>query len=125
MTGRLQIGEVAEATGLSLRTIRYYEEVALIPAPERSPGGFRLYTDAAVARLLAIRAMKPLQLSLEQMRELLDALDALAISPSAELRDVVRGYADLVAVRRDRLRATLTETEAFHTALTDRITVRV
>ena len=125
MAGRLQIGDVAEATGLSLRTIRHYEEVGLLPAPDRSPGGFRLYTDATVARLLAIRAMKPLELSLEQMGELLDALDALASAPTAALLEVVRGYADLVAVRRDRLRATLSEAEAFHTALADQLTARV
>ena len=40
---RMQIGDVAERTGLSLRTIRYYEEIGLLPAASRSAGGFRLY----------------------------------------------------------------------------------
>lgn len=124
MTARLQIGEVAEATGLSLRTIRHYEEVGLVAVPARSPGGFRLYTDAAVARLLAIRAMKPLDLSLEQMGELLDALDLLAAAPSPGLLEVVRGYAHLVADRRDRLRSSLREIDAFHTTLTERVAAR-
>ena len=45
----MQIGEVAERTNLSLRTIRYYEEVDLVPPSARTPGGFRLYTEADVA----------------------------------------------------------------------------
>ncbi|BDH55288.1 MerR family transcriptional regulator [Tsukamurella sp. PLM1] len=80
----LQIGQVAEATGLSLKTIRHYDEVGLVEPSERSPGGFRLYTSADVERLLVIRRMKPLGFSLEQMRDLLAALDTLAdpASPS-------------------------------------------
>ena len=46
----LQIGQVAEATGLSLKTIRHYDEVGLVTPSERSPGGFRLYTTADVDR---------------------------------------------------------------------------
>lgn len=55
-----QIGEVAERTGLSLRTIRYYEEVGLITPSARSQGGFRLYTEEDIARLGVVKAMKPL-----------------------------------------------------------------
>jgi DNA-binding transcriptional MerR regulator len=72
-----QIGEVAERTGLSLRTIRYYEEVGLVTPSSRSQGGFRQYTEVDVARLEFIKRMKPLDFSLDQMRELLTALDAL------------------------------------------------
>ncbi|BDD81600.1 MerR family transcriptional regulator [Tsukamurella pulmonis] len=74
----LQIGQVAEATGLSLKTIRHYDEMGLVAPSERSPGGFRLYTPADVERLLVIRRMKPLGFTLEQMRDLLAALDTLA-----------------------------------------------
>ncbi|GGK94076.1 MerR family transcriptional regulator [Planomonospora parontospora subsp. parontospora] len=73
----LHIGQVAERTGLSLRTIRHYEEVGLVPASARSQGGFRLYTDADVARLMVIRRMKPLGFTLEQMGELLAVTDRL------------------------------------------------
>jgi DNA-binding transcriptional MerR regulator len=75
---RMQIGDVAERTGLSLRTIRHYEEIGLLPAASRSTGGFRLYSDEAVERLLVIKQMKPLGFSLEQMRELLEIRDRLA-----------------------------------------------
>lgn len=73
----MQIGEVAERTGLSLRTIRYYGEVGLVEPSARSRGGFRLYTESDVARLLLIKRMKPLGFSLEETRDLLDTLDRL------------------------------------------------
>jgi DNA-binding transcriptional MerR regulator len=72
-----QIGEVADRIGLSLRTIRYYEEVGLVAPSARSQGGFRLYSEADIARLQLIKRMKPLDFSLEEMRDLLDALDGL------------------------------------------------
>lgn len=74
----MQIGEVAERTGLSLRTIRYYEEVGLVVPSARSQGGFRLYTEPDVQRLGVIMRMKPLGFQLDEMRELLGILDALA-----------------------------------------------
>ncbi|MFV2021926.1 MerR family transcriptional regulator [Micromonospora sp. LOL_023] len=74
----MQIGEVAERTGLSLRTIRYYEEVGIVEPSARSQGGFRLYTDDDVDRLRVVKRMKPLEFTLEQTRELLGILDRLA-----------------------------------------------
>lgn len=50
-----QIGEVAEAVGLSLRTIRYYEEVGVVPPWGRTAGGFRLYTDDDIERLRLVK----------------------------------------------------------------------
>ena len=73
----MQIGEVANRTGLSLRTIRYYEEMGLVVPSARTTGGFRLYTESDVARLMLIKRMKPLEFSLEEMSELLGTLDAL------------------------------------------------
>lgn len=73
-----QIGQVAEVVGLSLRTIRHYEEVGLVPPSGRSAGGFRLYTDGDIDRLRLIKRMKPLDFTLEEMRQLLDARAQLA-----------------------------------------------
>lgn len=72
-----QIGDVAVAVGLSLRTIRYYEEMGLVLPSSRSKGGFRLYTDADVARLRVITRMKPLGFSVDDMRDLLAVRDQL------------------------------------------------
>ncbi|WP_408648589.1 MerR family transcriptional regulator [Streptomonospora mangrovi] len=84
--GHMQIGEAAERTGLSLRTIRYYGEVGLVEPSARSAGGFRLYTEDDVERLLLIKRMKPLDFSLEETRDLLEILDRLedGRTPAAE-----------------------------------------
>jgi DNA-binding transcriptional MerR regulator len=78
MGEHMQIGEVAERTKLSLRTIRHYEEVGLVPPSARSKGGFRLYAESDVQRLLLIRRMKPLGFTLEEMADVLNLLDNLA-----------------------------------------------
>lgn len=75
--GSLKIGDVAERTGLSIRTLRHYDELGVVTPSDRSPGGFRLYSDADVHRILLIRRMKPLGFTLEQMREFLEATDIL------------------------------------------------
>lgn len=74
----MHIGAVADRTGLSLRTLRHYDEVGLVRPSGRSDGGFRLYTEADVERLLLVRRMKPLGFSLEEMADLLDVADRLA-----------------------------------------------
>lgn len=86
MGEHMQIGEVAERTKLSLRTIRHYEEVGLVPPSARSKGGFRLYAESDVQRLLLIRRMKPLDFTLEEMADLLGLLDSLAADDQAGAR---------------------------------------
>ena len=81
---RYQIGAVAEMTGLSIQTLRHWDEVGLVPPSERSEGGFRLYSDVDVQRLLVIRRMKPLEFTLEEMGRLLDSIDILAQQRSTE-----------------------------------------
>lgn len=119
----VQIGEVAERTGLSLRTIRYYEEVGLVVPSARSQGGFRLYTDSDVERLRAIKGMKPLDFTLEQMRELLDISDRLAARPRLrkaerdQLLASVHRYRDAVRARCETLREQLATAETFDATL--------
>lgn len=79
-----QIGEVSARTELSIKTIRHYDEVGLVVPSARSAGNFRLYTTADIDRLLAIRRMKPLGFTLDEMRELLDALETLATAAASE-----------------------------------------
>jgi MerR family copper efflux transcriptional regulator len=73
----MQIGQVAARTELSITTIRHYDEAGLVTPSARSAGGFRLYTEADVERLLVIRRMKPLGFTLAEMKDLLDSLDTL------------------------------------------------
>ncbi len=97
----LQIGEAAESVGLSLRTVRYWEEIGLVTPSTRSSGGFRLYSDDDLHRLLVVKAMKPLGLTLEEMRELLDLIDAAAApgDSSSSSRDGVFDRLEMLAQR--------------------------
>jgi DNA-binding transcriptional MerR regulator len=80
----MQIGEVATRVGLSLRTIRHWDEVGLVVPSKRSAGGFRLYTEADIDRLVLVKTLKPLDFSLEQMRELLATIDGLENDTGAD-----------------------------------------
>ena len=73
----MRIGEVASRTELSLRSLRHWEEVGLLRPSGRTEGGFRLYTQADVDKILVIRRMKPLGFTLDQMRAVMDDLDVL------------------------------------------------
>jgi len=73
----MHIGELADRTGLSLRTIRHYDEVGLLKASGRTEGGFRIYSRDDLSRLILIRRMKPLGFSLEEMTDLLRIIDVL------------------------------------------------
>jgi DNA-binding transcriptional MerR regulator len=77
---RLRIGEVAELTGTTPRTIRYYEEIGLLPAaPGREPRAHRLYEQGDVERLRELLSLKELLgVSLEELRELVAAESARA-----------------------------------------------
>jgi DNA-binding transcriptional MerR regulator len=113
---RMQIGEVAERTGLSLRTIRYYGEVGLVTPSGRTRGGFRLYTGADVERLLLVKRMKPLDFSLEEMADLLGVLDRLPDAPpgrAAELRDRLAMFEQAAMARCAALREQLEAAEDF------------
>jgi DNA-binding transcriptional MerR regulator len=121
-SGHMQIGEVAARTGLSLRTIRYYEEVGLVEPSARSQGGFRLYTDADVERLLLVKRMKPLDFTLEEMRDLLDTLSTLDEGVNRRaLRVRVEMFRAAVESRCAALREQLAAAEAFGADLDRRL----
>ncbi|MDA2929140.1 MerR family transcriptional regulator [Acidobacteria bacterium AH-259-O06] len=78
----LLIGEAAAKTGLAPKTIRYYEEVGLIPQPRRrrtgyASAGYRLYSEQDVERLRLIKGARLLDLSLAEIRQLLSSLTSL------------------------------------------------
>lgn len=67
----LKIGELGEATGTKVVTIRYYEKIGLLPAPARHRGNYRAYEVGHLDRLRFIRRCRALGFSLDQIRELL------------------------------------------------------
>ncbi|BCI51664.1 MerR family transcriptional regulator [Mycolicibacterium litorale] len=122
MSERLQIGEVSARTELSIKTIRHYDDVGLVTPSARSAGGFRLYTADDVERLLTIRRMKPLGFTLDEMRDLLAALDTLAGSDAAAAqRDEAAAYLADCHTRAQQACADLARQLAYARELTDRL----
>lgn len=103
----MHIGELAEKSSMSLRTIRHYDKVDLLTPSERSEGGFRLYTQKDLERLLLIRRMKPLGFTLEEMSDLLDIIASLhggePGSSSPEVRSSLEKFIQQATVRRAKL----------------------
>ncbi len=64
----IRVGELAKRTGVSVRTLHYYEEIGLLAPSRRSDAGYRLYADADVVRLQQIMSLRQLGFSLEQIR---------------------------------------------------------
>jgi DNA-binding transcriptional MerR regulator len=115
-TGTMHIGEVAEKTGLSQRTLRHYDEIGLLTASGRTEGGFRLYTDADLSRLLLIRRMKPLGFSLEDMIELLRIIHVMQSDDPAANKDVREEFDRFLAdalERREKLQHQLNMADEF------------
>lgn len=110
----MHIGDLAEATGLSQRTIRHYDEVGLLPATTRSEGGFRIYTESDLQRMLVIRSMKPLGFTLEEMGELLDTVDTLAADKTdPEARARLGTFIEQANAKREKLALNLSRADTF------------
>jgi MerR family transcriptional regulator, repressor of the yfmOP operon len=75
----IRIGEAAERVGVTPRTIRYYEEIGLLPGGSRIKGAHRLYDDNDVERLAELTRLRDLlNLSLDELKELVEAEEARA-----------------------------------------------
>lgn len=72
----MRIGTLATATGLTTKTIRYYEQSGLLPAPPRTAGGYRDYPSEAEARLTFIRDAQSAGLTLAEIRGVLALRDS-------------------------------------------------
>jgi len=104
----LTIGRVADASGCKVQTVRYYEQIGLLPAPPRSRGNQRLYDEKAIRRLSFIRHARALGFPLPAIRDLIslaeeperscEAADAIA---RAQLGDVERRIRRLQALRQE------------------------
>lgn len=102
----MRIGELAQASGTTPKTLRFYEDAGLLPAPERTASGYRDYGPETLARLDFIRRSRTAGITLAQIREVLDIRDAGAAPCQhvhdllqARLGDLDRQIADLHALR--------------------------
>ncbi len=96
----MRIGELADRTGLTDRTLRYYEQIGVLPEPDRTVSGYRDYTDDAVDRLAFVRAAQTAGLTLAEIAGVLDIRDrgeapcghveALIATKLAEVDDKIR-----------------------------------
>jgi MerR family transcriptional regulator, copper efflux regulator len=100
MVPSLTIGQVAKTSGVAARTIRYYEEIGVLPVPSRAASGYRLYDQPGVERLRFIRRARALGLPLQQLKTLMGTLGSdphLAFRP--RLRALVRTQLDAVTTQ--------------------------
>jgi MerR family transcriptional regulator, copper efflux regulator len=109
MNATISIGVLAQQTGCTVPTIRYYEEIGLLPAGPRTEAGRRLYGQTAVKRLTLIRRCRDFGFSIDQVRELVGLVDE-PDRPCVEVRDIASAH--LAEVRRK-----LTELRALESGL--------
>lgn len=105
----MRIGELADRLGVNTKTIRYYEAIGLLPAPERTPSGYRVYEEDAVERLTFIKTAQRLGITLDEVREIL-ALRDRGERPCGYVREVLRREVTEIDERMrdlERLRAEL------------------
>jgi DNA-binding transcriptional MerR regulator len=100
----LTIGALAKRTGTKVQTIRYYEDIGLMPSPERTEGGQRRYGAAALDRLAFIRHARDLGFGLDAIRELLDLSDR-PDRPCSDVDEIARRHLEDVERRIARLEA--------------------
>ncbi len=103
-TGVRRIGDLAEAAGVTVDTLRYYEREGLLPRVDRTAGGFRCYSQEAAQRLQFIKQARELGLSLREIRQLVEPdncrCSAVRKVLVEKLADVDRRLHDLVSFRK-------------------------
>lgn len=112
MTVRLSIGLVARQTGCTVPTIRYYEEIGLLPAASRTEAGQRHYDERTVRRLTFIRRCRDFGFSIDQVRELVGLVDQ-PDRPCAEVRDIAATHLEQVRTKLNELRSLEASLNAF------------
>lgn len=105
----MRIGEAARQSGVSSKTIRYYESIGLIAEPPREPSGYRSYGERDVSRLRFIASAKQLGLTLDKIRDLLGASDQEEVS--------CPHVVSLLEAKRDRVEVWIREAQALRDVL--------
>ena len=132
MERKLTIGQLAELAGVPPKTIRYYEEVGVLPQPSRNDARYRLYSDIDVRRVELVRRARALDMGLAEVRELVEWASTGSCNDFQErfgemlhrkLEDVDQRIADLEHLKQDLQRlgahfaASQKEADADHTVL--------
>lgn len=100
----MKIGVLAQKSGLTIQTIRFYERKRLLPSPERTQGNYRVYTDDALQHLLFIKQCRALDMTIDEIVELL----ATRSNPESSCESVnatIQKHIDDVAHRLTELKA--------------------
>jgi DNA-binding transcriptional MerR regulator len=109
----MQIKELSQRTNLSAKTIRYYEEIGLLPPPKRLPNGYRDYEETAVSRIKLVAGARTLGFSLDDIREIL-ALRDRREAPCRVVLDMLQAKAAEIEQRIRELKRLQTELEELH-----------
>ena len=99
----MKIQEFAELTGLSTKTIRYYESIGILPSPRRAPNGYRNYSERDMERARFVAGIRSLDLSLDEIAELL-AMQDRREAPCRTLLNLIEQKADQIEERIQLLR---------------------
>lgn len=104
----MRIGELAGRTGLTAKTIRFYEQAGVLPEPARQPSGYRDYDESALARLRFVRAAQAAGLTIAEIRRVIDLREQtgppcrhVAELLAAHAADLDRRIAELTALREE------------------------
>ncbi len=109
----MKIQELAQTTGVSAKTIRYYEEIGLLPVPARGENNYRQYDERDAERLRLVAGARRLDLSLDEIREIL-ALRERREAPCRVLLERLERKADEIAQHISELRQMEHELRALH-----------
>lgn len=94
----MKIQEFSRQTGLSAKTIRYYESIGILPAPQRTPNGYREYEEQHLERARFVAGTRSLELSLDEISELL-AMQDQREAPCRTMLNLIKHKADQIAER--------------------------
>lgn len=94
----MRIGELADQTGVSVKTIRYYEDIGVLAPAARTPSGYRDYDDTTVDRLAFVRAAQTVGLTLGEIREIV-ALRDRGETPCRHVVDLIQRRAAEIEAR--------------------------
>ena len=109
----MQISAFSEQTGVAAKTIRYYEEVKLMPPAQRHSNGYRNYGEADVDRLKLVAGARRLDFSIDEIKEILDLRDR-RVAPCGTMLEQLANKAEVIAQRIEELQTLEKDLKQLH-----------